>query len=397
VIGLYGIRRRALAGFALVTLASCTTGQSNLGPPTTSRPTSAALQLAVGTVNFSGIAVGLNVLATFRGSNGFTAVPINTATLSGPAGFVGTPGSADPGSGRSVVPLGSFSPRNTFAIGAAGQTTQFDAADGYGVGPPLASTTAQNPYPEQPQFLDGVGKVNPFFAQAFPQTQPIYGGPPAYPLPQTLPSANGMFLSVPSGWSEGFYMLALLSPPPSGTYSLRVAYTQNGIAGSNTTSAALNAANMLPPLPPPQIVAAGTGATLTVGLTPGVMIALVNVLDVNSLFPPQPGQQCFAGVSYATIRMTKSGTYAIPGNLGVNGTATFCPNDQLVAQVYGFDYDPYALGPPANTAQRPTLPAQADVTVSVPGVYPPPPPRGLRRRGTRYSSRSSGAPDPTAP
>jgi hypothetical protein len=375
--------RGALAFVALAALPSCTTGQANLGPPTTFTSSHPTLQLRVGTVNFSGIAVGLNVLETFRGSNGFTAVPINTATLTGPAGFVGTPGSTDPGSGTNVVPLGSLSPRNTFAIGAAGQTTQLDAADGYGIGPPLASTTAQNPYPEQPQFLDGVGKVNPFFAQAFPQTQPIYGGPPAYPLPQTLPSANGMFLSVPSGWSEGFYMLALLSPPPSGPYTLRVAYSQNGIVGSNSATASLNASNMLLPLPPPQIVAVGTGATVSVGLTPGVTTAFVNVLDVNSLFPPQPGQQCFAGVSYATVRVLSSGTYAIAGNLGVNRTATFCPNDQLVAQVYGFDYDPYSLGPPANTSERPALPAQADVTVSVPGVFPtPPPPRGAPPRSS---------------
>jgi hypothetical protein len=371
---------RLFALSALAALASCTTGQSNVAPPTTFTPSNPALQLTVGTVNFSGIAVGLNVLETFRGPNGFTAVPVNTATLTGPPGFIGTPGSTDPGSGKSIVPLGSLSPRNLFAIGGAGQTTPLDAADGYGIGPPLTSTTAQNPYPEQPQFLDGVGKVNPFFAQAFPQTQPIYGGPPAYPLPETLPSANAMFLSVPSGWSEGFYMLAMLAPPPGGQYALHVAYTQNGVDGSNSATASLNASNMLPPLPPPQIVATGTGATVTVGVTPGVMTALVNVLDVNSLFPPQPGQQCFAGVSYATLRVTTSGAYAIAGNLGVNGTATFCPSDQLVAQVYGFDYDPFTLGPPANASQRPQLPAQADVTVSVPGVYPPPPPpRGARR------------------
>jgi hypothetical protein len=223
------------------------------------------------------------------------------------------------------VPLGSASPRNTFAIGPAGLTTQLDSADGFGIGPPLAATTAQNSYPEQPQFLDGVGKVNPYFAQAFPQTQPVYGGPPAYPLPQTLPSANNMFISVPSGWSEGFYLLALLSPPPSGTYTLHVAYSQNGRGGSATATAALNGAMMLPPIPPPNITAVGTGASVMVILTPGVVTAVANVLDVNALFPPTPSQQCFAGVAYATVRVPSSGTYAIPGNLGANGTPTFAP------------------------------------------------------------------------
>ena len=375
------VRVFASAVAATVCFAGCTTGQSNVTPPTTFTSSNPVLRLAVGTVNYSGIAVGLNVLETFRGSNGYTAVPVNTATLTGPPGFIGTPGSADPGSGSPVVPIGVTSPRNVFALGPA-LTTPLDAADGFGIGPPLSSTTAQNPYPEQPQFNDGVGKLNPYFALAFPQTQPIYGGPPAYPLPTALSSANPMFLSVPSGWSEGFYTLALLQPAPSGTYTLAVDYTQNGRAGSGKASATLNGAQVLPPLPPPQIAGNGTGASVLVQITPGVPYVLVNVLDVNSLFPPSPGQTCVASVSYATIRANTSGNYTISGTLGPNGAPTFCPNDQLVAVAYGFDYDDYALGPPANASQKPALPSQADVTISVPGVFPPPsggaPPRSLR-------------------
>ena len=66
---------------------------------------------------------------------------------------------------------------------------------------------------------------------------------------------------------------------------------------------------------------------------------LVDVLDVNSLYPPTAGQTCVAGVTYATVRATQSGQYAISGTLGPNGSPTFCPNDKLVAIAYGFDYD----------------------------------------------------------
>ncbi len=341
-------------------LCGCTTGQSSTTPPVNFTSSNPVLQLSVGTINFSQIAVGLNVLETFRGNNGFTAIPVNTATLTGPAGFVGTPGSADPGSGQPQIPIGVTSARNVFSIGPA-LTTMLDAADGFGIGPPLSSTTAQNPYPEQPQFLDGVGKLNPYFAEAFPQTQPIYGGPPAYPLPTTLSSANGDFLNVWSGWSEGFYMLALLQPAPSGTYALQVRYQQNGVNGSKTATATLNGRILLPPIPPPQIAAQGTGANLFVIITPGIVSALVNVLDVNSLMPPSPTQTCVAGVSFATLAVKHTGNYTIAGTLGPNGSPTFCPGDELVAQVYGFDYDDMPLGPPGNVSQRPALPKQADV------------------------------------
>jgi hypothetical protein len=379
---------RTTIAIGLIALAGCTTGQSSTTPPTSFTSSKPVLQLAVGTVNYSDIAVGLNVLETFRGTNGYTAVPVNTATLTGPQGFVGTPGSADPGSEKTAIPIGVTSPRNVFALGPA-LTTSLDAADGFGIGPPLSSTTAQNPYPEQPQFNDGVGKLNPYYAEAFPATQPIYGGPPAYPLPTSLSSANGQFLSVPSGWSEGFYTLALLQPAPSGSYNLDVQYTQNGIQGSSTASASLNAAKVLPPLPAPQITASGTGASLIVEITPGVPYVLVNVLDVNSLYPPTAGQTCVAGVTYATVRATQSGQYAISGTLGPNGSPTFCPNDELVAIAYGFDYDDYSLGPPANTSQRPALPAQADMTISVPAVYPPPTSGGGAAKARNAASASS--------
>ncbi|TAM58917.1 hypothetical protein EPN52_09790 [bacterium] len=343
----------------ILLLAGCTTGQSNTTPAITFTPSNGTLKLAVGTVNFAGGGSGLNVLETFRGSNGFTAVPINQALLGGPAGFMGPGGSRDPGAGSNPVPLGSAA--NVFAIGSAGQITILAAADGFGIGPPLASTTGQNAYPMQPQFGDMLGKA------AFPfQPLPLYGGPPAYPAATLVANAFGGGPKVPSGWSEGFYLIALAAAAPTGTYTLSVAYSQNGAAATANATAALASSALLPPLAPPGLASSGNGGlTVTVTLPPGVVEELINVTDATT---PGLGATCAAGVTFATVRATSSGAYGIAGNLGPNGTPTFCPGDQLVAQSFGFDYLDQELGPPGNTLPAPSLPAQADVTVSPPAV-----------------------------
>ncbi|TAM74195.1 hypothetical protein EPN44_11820 [bacterium] len=350
---------RVAALAALWALNGCTTGQSGTTPPTTFTPSNGTLQLAVGTVDFAGGGAGLNVLETYRGANGFSAVPINQALLAGPSGFSGPGNSRDPGAGQSSIALGSSA--NAFAIGNAGQITALAAADGFGIGPPLASTTGQNAYPMQPQFGDVLGK------SAFPaQPVPIYGGPPAYPRATLVPNAFGQGPKVPSGWSEGFYLIALGAPPPTGTYTLTVASMQNGQSTSSSASATLSSQTLLPPLAPPGIVSTGSGGvTLTVTFPPGVVEALINIADATT---PTLGATCAPGVSFATVRAAASGTYTIAGNLGASGTPTFCPGDQLVAQSFGFDYLDQELGPPANTLQAPALPTQADVTVSLPAV-----------------------------
>jgi hypothetical protein len=179
-----------IAGIAIA-LSSCTTGQLNVTPPLTFTKTNAVLELSVGTVNFAGAAAGLNVLETDRSGNGYTAIPVNTAVLTGPAGFAGPAGSADPGSGSTSVPLGAAHD----AFPEASSVTNLAAADGFGIGPPGSSSSSVSPFPLQPQFLDAITAAAP----AFPAGEmPIYGGVPAYPPP-----------SAPHGYPEGFYLLAL--------------------------------------------------------------------------------------------------------------------------------------------------------------------------------------------
>jgi hypothetical protein len=354
--------RILLCGALAVTmLAACTTGQSNTTPNVVAAPANGKLQMAVGTVNFANIGIGINVLETYRGPNGFTAVPINTATLVGPAGFSAPAGSGDPGSGQAAIPLGSA--HNQFVIGNAGANTQLASADGFGVGPPSASTTGMNVYPMQPQFADAA--LPPM---AFPAA-PIYGGPPAYPAVLYVPSALSSLVQIPSGWSEGFYIVALTAPPPSGTYMLNVTYTANGSTLSTQASAVLPSPPVtLPFLNPPQIQSTHDGgATISLLLPPGVPHALVNVIDLNvPPSTPPAGAPCTTGLSFATVAFTQSGQQAIPPNIGRGGAPSFCSGDTLVAQAYGFDYDDFALGPPGNTLQTPSLPPRADLTVSFP-------------------------------
>jgi hypothetical protein len=377
--------RRNAAVLVVATLCGCTTGQSNTTPPIISNPSTATPRLAVGTVNFAsfaGTATGINVLEIFRGSNGYSAVPINTATLSGPPGFSAPPPipgtTPDPGAGAAQIPLGSA--RNQFVIGSAGNGTILASADGFGMGPPSSSVAGQNFYPFQPQFALEAGlTMPPPQPSVFPGGPlPIYGGPPAYPPPSLVPSALSAQLMIPSGWAEGFYLVALTSPPPSGQYTLVVNYTAN--ASNVATQATAQLGNqVLPFFNPPQIVGSGGGASVTVQLPPGVTEAIVNVLDANvpplsTLLPANPSTPaptpCPSGAAFTTLVFKQGGptTQNIPANLGAGGAATFCSGDTLFAQGFGFDYDDVGLGPPSDTSPTPTLPAQADVTVSFPNV-----------------------------
>jgi hypothetical protein len=366
--------RVAILAATLCGLAACTTGQSSTVPATNLTPTHSVLQLAVGTANFSGVAAGLNVVETFRGPNGYTAIPVSSAILTGPAGLTGFPGSKDPGAGSATIPLGSA--QNQFVIGTGG--TILASADAFGVGPPASSNTGLNFYPYQPQFGDALNAFVSHIPQLPPGAQfavsPVYGGPPAYPPVSYVSSALSSLVQVPSGWSEGFYLvatgnIAVGQPPPSGAYTLTVSYSQNGSNSSATAKANLGLGG-LPAMNPPQIASTGTGgAAISVQLPPGAKQAFVNVIDLNV----PPGQlssapTCANGLKFATVKFASSGTRSIPANLGQGGGPTFCKGDTLEAQAFAFDYDDYDLGPPGNSAQAPALPAQADVSISFPNV-----------------------------
>jgi hypothetical protein len=348
---------------AALALSGCTTGQANTTPPIPGGGGpgggSTALKLALGTVNF-GIkgAVGMNVLETFRGANGYTAIPITTAKLSGPPGFAGPRGSKDPGSGvKGTIPIGSAA--NQFLVSPAGTTTVLAGADGFGIGPPGCSCPGINFYPFQPQFADATQVAT------FPGgPEPFYGGPPAYPPTTLAASALSALVQIPSSSPEGFYLIGLYALPPPGKYTLAVTYSQNGAATTKSAAATFHR-YLLGTFPSENIVSDHKGG-LVVHLTfpRGVTQVLVNVIDSN--VPPAPSSTpCNTGLGFATLKFDRPGTQAIPddlGNYGKGGARTFCKGDLLNVQLLGFDYDDFGLGPPQNAQQAPALPARADVT-----------------------------------
>lgn len=343
----------------LALLSACTTGQANTTPPISTGGGGGngtyALQLSVGTVNFGPGEVGLNVFETFRDSSGFTAVPITTATLTGPPGFKGPSYSKDPGAGQRTIPIGAKS--NQFLVSPAGTTTVLAGADGFGIGPPGCSCAGINFYPFQPQFVEAA----PSF---FGQTQPYYGGPPAYPPTTLAASALSALVQIPSSWAEGFYFMALSKLPPAGRYSLEVTYSQNGTQHTAHTETTLRP-RLLPAFGAVSPVSDHKGGlSVHVTFPPRVKQVLVNVIDAN--VPPSPSvTPCTSGLGFATLRFDRSGTQSVPddlGNYGRGGARTFCKGDLLNVQIIGFDYDDYDLGPPGNVEQAPKLPPMADVT-----------------------------------
>ncbi|HEY1976848.1 MAG TPA: hypothetical protein VGG89_09900 [Candidatus Baltobacteraceae bacterium] len=353
------MKRGALLALALT---ACTTGQANTTPPITSGPPpgsgSVALQLSLGTANLSGLNQGVNLLETFRGAQGYTAIPITTATLTGPLGLQGPKHSKDPGSGKAAIPIGAAS--NQFQVGPT-QTRVLAGADGFGIGPPGCSCAGINFYPFQPQFADVAAKLT--FGGG---TEPFYGGPPAYPATTLAASALSSLVQIPSSSPEGFYMIAFKKLPPAGKYTLTVTYSQNGRATTQTASAEFRPA-LLPSFT--NVTAHSDhrgGAVVTLRFPRGVNQALVNIIDAN--VPPAPSSNpCNTGLGFATLRFDKSGTLRVPddlGNYGKGGAKTFCKGDLLNVQVIGFDYDDFGIGPPGNTQQRPRLPARADLTYS---------------------------------
>jgi hypothetical protein len=335
-------RLSIVLGIAVVAISGCTTSQLGVTPNINFRPVNGKLFAAVGTANIDGEAA-LNVVATFRGPNGLSAVPISNATIAGPAGFGGPAGSLDPGAGLAVVPLGSAANNFTLQNALFGQSTNLAAIDLYGAGPPSdsAPNSAPNLYPAQPQFADVSAGSAAAFAVCPGPPVPLYGGPPAYPVAQQN-----------FGYPEGFYIVAS-GLPPTGNYTVTLSYAQNGKVTNTSVAAPLGAASVLPTMAAPTYVSDGAGGgSGTVSVPAGVTEVLVNVIETN-------GGGCSPGAKYATALIKASGPqpYTIPGG-------TLDVGSSLAVQAVGFDYDAFGLGPPSNFKQDPGLPAQADLTIS---------------------------------
>ncbi|MGP6158968.1 MAG: hypothetical protein ACLPYS_15915 [Vulcanimicrobiaceae bacterium] len=275
---------------ALVTLAACTSGQVGTLPASTSPTSSTTLQLGVGTatlVDSSGAQhLGLNVVETFRGSNGDSATTSNTPTLSGPSGAFGnintgavsqltgitltqeeqlaqqvsqkTPGSyvlpsGELAFGLSVGAFGyGFAPDNLVDPTAA---SIIESANAGAVCPELSvpaqrGGSARYDILNSPQSITTSGLCQAANSPLLPALAsfPFIGGPPIWPSPVGYGIPNGF-----QGWSSGFLVLvpcqtpsgnvtlgacAATGTPIPGTYNLGVAVYNGGATSAATATQA---------------------------------------------------------------------------------------------------------------------------------------------------------------
>ena len=375
--------RTALASFLTAVLAGCSAGATG-GPAISSvnpaSPSYASLQFAVGTANLYGGTLGLNVVSTFRQTDGVSATGVNTPAITGPFTFTAAPasgGGPDPYS--SLLNGGPSLSETTPAAAAITGTPQTVAAgtpncDGTG-SVPAGFIQCQGGIPPNTTtfgqsggvFAMGLGPYNHqgSTGQSWsyqPYAQPFYssghvplipwGGPPAFDPDGTgLGERDGVGSINPGldnfgdpyflGVGEGITVFDGIHPS-AGTYTLTVAIATIGNGGSVTTSsvkksATLGSLAMLPTVNAPQLTPDANGdggATFTATLPAGVTDAYVQIVDYGPNGGPSESApstnplNCqgargtnFAPVYY-TLHITSSGAYNLPPTIGPNLATT---------------------------------------------------------------------------
>jgi hypothetical protein len=346
------LTRGALLVSTAALATACTSGNSAIEPPFTSVNVSTLgkLQFAVGTANIGypgGQFAGLNTVVTFRKANGGSATAVNSPQIVGPSGFLvpagelesdGTP-NADAGTNTINYTPQAGGPETTFQTN--GQATL------YGFGPNNYDTSGSANFGDY---------TLPFYSDQIPDTtdtggypaSAFYGLPPAWPA---APAGTGF-----PGYNLGFVDFA--TAPVSGTYALNVivpvSVGSSQKSASYSTSATLNASQVLPALAAPTFTfdSTGTGGTLAATIPAGVTEVIVEFTDTTS---------GFAGTYLFTPTSPAPQTIA-------DGDATAATDGYTIAAA-GFDYDAFGPSAPANTQQTPTITGSAgqdDITTSPP-------------------------------
>jgi hypothetical protein len=401
----------AAGGIAI--LSACTSGQSAIQPPSTAVnvQNTTSLQFRVGTARHANGSVYLNTVATYRQANGLSGTLYNTPTITGPAGFVvpaaqttSTSVGAQPGTDAGTNHISATPPTQP---GTAAVATIFNQTGGifsYGFAPANSTTGGGANYPtnslaaaaNNALYIDntsaiivGAGKGNTVatitgggiggYAAVYNQPLlittasrlPFMLGPPAVP---DFHSPN--FPAGFKGYDSGFIMFGVA--PVAGVYALHMtvpAATIGTLAAVFDVSATLTTITPLPVVTQPAIVhgattaavcpnPAGSGAPVPGGgasftvlpAAAGVTNQVLYVVDVSAL----------TGVPthYSFNVPAAGGSFALAATVGFNGAETFCVGDSVYAWVVGADYDVVAGAAPNNASQNPTLPAQADISVS---------------------------------
>ncbi|MDP9111481.1 MAG: hypothetical protein M3M96_07610 [Candidatus Eremiobacteraeota bacterium] len=347
------IARAGLVAASVAAIAACSAGGTG-GPSITSvvpgSPNYSSLQFAVGTANLYGASTGLNVVSTFRQTNGRSATGVNTPTITGPfaitAGAVpsGGTGNADPYTTaltaipapgpENSVPGPSLSEKivgSSAAITGTPQTVTPGTPDCDGVGAPAPFVACPGGIAPNTTtfgqsggvFAMGIAPYNHAAptGQAYsyqPYTQPFYdashagfipwGGPPAFDPNGTklgerdgVGSINGVdafgapyFLGV----AEGITMFGNVTAS-TGTYTLNVAIATVGNGGAVSTTnvtktATLGSIAILPTLSAPVVAPDANGdggATFNASLPSGVTEAYVQIVDYGPGGGPNNGHK----------------------------------------------------------------------------------------------------------
>jgi hypothetical protein len=404
-------------------------GSGGIPPISSTNPASAGkLTFAVGTANIEGTTTALNVVTTFRSSNGLSASLVNTPTISGPFTFSttaaapsnatadaystipGGPGAMDIASGTIT---GTPQTVHVGTAASASNESSFGQSGGVfsqSLSPGNETNNTGQAYSYVPYGIDVYG----LSALGTDPGNVPFGGPPAFD-----PDGNGMGLRDGLnllghgvlGIPEGFTAFAGTNVA-AGTYTMSLSVA-TGFSGPTPTfqtvkgTASLSSTTPLPLLDATQLAFTpdgNGGATFTIPasyFSGGVKEVYVQVIDTgNGATNCQGalGATGGAGDVYYTIVETAGGNYKLPDTDGPNigtsgaltpsesictaaantaangGTATAADNYEVL--VIGADYDMYGYSyissktPPAQVASFSGN--QADITVSVPltGTYP---------------------------
>jgi len=362
------LQRSATCAVVAAMLAGCQAGQTgpNGIPKITSvNPLSTGkLQFAVGTANLYGTSTGLNVVSTYRQSNGLSNVLVDTPTITGPFTL---PATSTAGS------LG-FDPYSTLYAGPsveeAAATTGEITGTSQNVHPGTpacdSTTTCSDPSATGPNvnvapntstfgqaggvFVNGISPGNSTdagtAASYVPYTEPMYdssmnvfvpfGGPPAFPGDKNgLGLRDGLFnigsgdVGIPLGITTFNFVTV-----STGTYTLSVQVPtgNNGDTesyGTVTATGTMASTATLGTITAPTLTLDGNGGgTISIPSFPtGVTEEIVEIADFGD-GDPDGGLNCQgAGGSnevstYYPIEATTPGTYTLPDTIGPNTTIT---------------------------------------------------------------------------
>jgi hypothetical protein len=402
---------------AAVSISACTAGQT--GPPNQAvvNPTqsgNAALLLAVGTANIAGHAgLSLNVVPIYRQKTGASAVLVDIPKLTGPftlpkpAGATDIPGAqydanatADLGPSAAEV-AGKF-------IGGSPQPTQI------GTPSSLNTTFGVNGGVFGNGFAPGNYGTGGLPASFAPYYQPFYAGVASGPgattnntflpvggAPAFDPARNGHGATGPNfpdgGPSLGINVFQGVVPG-AGAYTLNVALpTSSGTLNATPATATLANPGLVLPIgtaggaaPAATFNGNGSVTVTNVALTAPAVGAYVELVDYGATDTTAGagaagcnGATATAPISY-THWVTASGPVAFTNvNAAYGQTIAVCTaaqnaglvsgdtltGDNIQVVVVAFDYNEYGLqynGATGSTyPQSPTLPAQADTSISL--------------------------------